>query len=290
MNTLQGWRDDKGTGQKPASGQRMTMQGWRDDENPFDLLKNYGPTTAFSRSPSPRQQTSLGAYSPPKPKQNTGERRQGQASPAFSAYQQTGGGRNPWSAGNQVAVQSNPYATPSMGSANAVNGYPVAVDDPAKYQRPIDDMKRLGTWDDPRNAAARARMERELSNARAAPPGYFFAPDGGLEPNYVYGGAARNPGQASPAFGAAQQPGGLPAVPPTSTAQAPTRQFTMPQMDTNTRDAFIYNINNSLMRQQAEGLGTQAPRPPQFDFQSLYNNAQQMAADGWRNPLAGLFR
>jgi len=170
---IQGWRDDKGTGQKPTGGQKVSLQGWRDDENPFDLFKNYGPTTAFARLPRSQQQTSLGAYSPPRPKQNTGERRQGQASPAFGAY---------------------------------------------------------------------------------------------------------------------QQPGGLPAVPPTRTAQAPARQFTMPQMDTNTRDAFIYNINNSLMRQQAEGLGTQAPRPPQFDFQSLYNNAQQMAADGWRNPLAGLFR
>jgi len=275
MINLQGWRDDKGTGQKPASGQRVTMQGWRDDEKPFELFKNYGPTTAFARSPRRQQQTSLGAYSPPKPPQNTGEQRQGQASPAFSAYQRSGGSQNA-PAGNQAPMQSN--------------SYPVAANDPAKYQRPIDEMKRLGTWDDPRNAAARERMERELANAKAAPPGYFVAPDGSLERNYVYGGAANGPGQASSVFGAAQQPGGFPAVPPTSTTQAPPRQFTMPQMDANTRDAFIYNINNSLMRQQAEGLGTQAPRPPQFDFQSLYNNAQQMAADGWRNPLAGLFR
>jgi hypothetical protein len=59
---------------------------------------------------------------------------------------------------------------------------------------------------------------------------------------------------------------------------------------TNERDAFINRINQA-MTPYAMNSGTQRTTmgPPQFDIQSLWGQAQNDAANGWTNPLAGLF-
>lgn len=305
-------------------------------------------------------------YSPPA--------KQGQAQPSYGAYQQQGGFPNvpqqgqrsapdmsvyQQQGGNQSTGFRYPpspppsmptYSTPSGG--RTVNGAPVAVQDPSKVQRQIDELKRRGTWDHPQNARARAELEKKLADIKRAPPGYFVAPDGSLEPNYIssFHGSPPRPQQQSqqsatppsylPPQPAAQQTNTPPGyymdtsgrmqsadgfhsgsgtqqqyLPPVRQqaqpqagrqATAPPRQpmvdvrtnvmpqqtYVAPQMpmDYNTRDALIASITNSAMQQQAAGFGTQGARPPQFNWPQLYQQAQDMVAGGWSNPLAGLFR
>lgn len=62
------------------------------------------------------------------------------------------------------------------------------------------------------------------------------------------------------------------------------------------RDAFIQRINDTMGGYQAnqgvyQGDGAPPPswgRPPQFNFPQLWNQAGQMVASGWTNPLLGL--
>lgn len=80
----------------------------------------------------------------------------------------------------------------------------VIVRGPEGTQRQIDDMKRRGTWDDPRNANARRRLEQELQDISGAPPGYYKTPDGRYEPNWIahlYGGGQPPQQSARPYYG-----------------------------------------------------------------------------------------
>ena len=199
------------------------------------------------------------------------------------------------------------YSTAPSPPPQTVNGLPVATEDPNKYQRQIDEMQQRGTWDDPRNAKARERLEQKLADANRAPPGYFVTPDGRLEPNYTYSlyGAPQqssptiptmtpdqrnavsqqfgmNPSDVGQLYAPAQQPPiPMPAVPNTASGGL-QNQLAM-------RDAFIASINNSLMQQQlANGLNARGAMPPQFNFPALYQQAGQMVANGWSNPLAAL--
>lgn len=63
------------------------------------------------------------------------------------------------------------------------------------------------------------------------------------------------------------------------------------------RDAFAQNINSAMMpyyQNSGTYLGEGAPPPswgqaPQFNFPQLYGQAANMVANGYQNPLAGLF-
>ena len=250
----------------------------------------------------------------------------GQATPNFGSQQQTGGFPSVPQQGQQSAPDMSVYAPRSSGGIampaygaqqqtygfpspppQTVNGLPVATEDPSKYQRQIDEMKQRGTWDDPRNAKARERLEQKVADANRAPPGYFVTPDGRLEPNYAYSlyGAPQqssptiptmtpdqrnavsqqfgmNPSDVGQLYAPAQQPPiPMPAVPNTASGGL-QNQLAM-------RDAFIASINNSLMQQQlANGLNARGAMPPQFNFPALHQQAGQMVANGWSNPLAAL--
>lgn len=104
------------------------------------------------------------------------------------------------------------------------------------------------------------------------PPGTFVTPSGNLEQNYTYYGM--------------QSP--QPVAAPPTTNYMPQQSFSMPPMNFGTRDAFIASINNSLAQQQANGFNTQGAAPPRFNFPALYQQASQMVANGWSNPLAAL--
>jgi hypothetical protein len=53
----------------------------------------------------------------------------------------------------------------------------------------------------------------------------------------------------------------------------------------NQRDAFIQRLNDMT----GDAIQSQRGGPVQYDFQSLWNQAGNMASNGWTNPLAGLF-
>lgn len=189
-----------------------------------------------------------------------------------------------------------------------VNGAPVGVQRPDGVQRQIDDMKRRGTWDDPRNAKARARLEQELSDINEAPPGYFKTPDGRFEPNYLH--SIATPGSDRPAYGSYDMPASQQAMPVPAVAkqldpatlqqvqqqyaaQAAPQRYVFPlqgqgQQFYNQRDAFINNINTSLGQQMMQNFGGSQPVAPQLNIPQLWNQAGQMAANGWTNPLAAL--
>jgi hypothetical protein len=251
----------------------------------------------------------------------------------------------PWTGGpsSEQARMSGDYASmhgggygggsgrimpPPQGSPPGVvmiGGLPAAVQDGSSTQREIDRLKQAGTWDDPRNAKARERLEQQLADRQSAPPGYFRTPDGRLEPNYIatFGGMPQPPApqrgqfQRPPQYGLGDSggvgvaagdrgivpdavgrlPGGPGQPPPAFTAQtnyAPPQSFVMPtpmnprgMPDFRQRDAFIASINNSLGQQMSFGAPT--PQPPQLNFPSLWQQAGQMVNNGWQNPLAGLF-
>jgi len=235
----------------------------------------------------------------------------GGAQPSYGSYQQQGGfpsvpqqGQRPGpdmsayrqQPGSQTGFRYPSSPPPSMPTVRpSPPAAPVAEQSTSSVQRQIDKMKMLGTWDDPRNAAARARLETKLRNINAAPPGYFITPDGRVEPNYIYRL------EQSPAAPMANQsptgsqpssyqpiPSQFPPATPPATQYMPQQAFYMPQMDFGTRDAFIQSINNATMQQQMAGFNTPAAAPPQFNFPQLYGQAQRMVANGWSNPLAAL--
>lgn len=308
---------------------------------------------------------------------------------------------------------------PQVGQ-NTAGGNDLVVRDPSGTQRQIDELKQRGTWDDPRNAKARQRLEQELQDIKDAPAGYFKTPDGRFEPNYGVGlfanepkrGGAYSPDAKAPeswrtgdagfavvdrytnpstgesmwtpgsnyrppdgsGFVRGGQPsmdvGASPVPNPTTSAEKeiwrsgndyysppvpgnngfrwgsarPAQQPAVPDMSalltqaglppqTSSqiggsvgyspgmqfsfapppsavpfqsasmgfdgvlsetpnyvqRDAFVNNINNSLGDfWMANRTNQQAP-PPQFNFADLWSRAGDMAANGWQNPLAGLF-
>ena len=156
----------------------------------FSQAVNYtGKKPKSEGRPQIGRNQAYSAYSPPA--------KQGQAQPSYGSQQQQGGFPSVPQQGQQSAPDMSAYRQqagfrypssppPSMGTvAPPPAEGPVAVQDPSGVQRQIDDLKRRGTWDDPRNAAARQRMESQLRNINAAPPGYFITPDGRLEPNYI---------------------------------------------------------------------------------------------------------
>lgn len=156
---------------------------------------NYTGKTQSKASDRPQigRNQAFSAYSPPS--------KQGQAQPSYGSRQQQGGFPEVPQKGQQSAPDMSVYRQqsggqsgfrypssppPSMGTvAPPPAEGPVAVQDPSNVQRQIDRLKQMGTWDDPRNAKARERLERQLMEAQSAPPGYFFTPDGRLEPNYI---------------------------------------------------------------------------------------------------------
>ena len=232
--------------------------------------------------------------------------RQGLAQPSYGSYQQQGGFPSVPQQGQRSAPDMSAYRQqagktgfryPSSPPPNMPTvqpsppAAPVAEQSPSNVQRQIDELKMRGTWDDPRNAAARARLETQLRNVNAAPPGHFITPDGRVEPNYIY----RT--QQIPASPMANQaptgsyqpiPSQFPPAAPPATQYMPQQAFYMPQMDFGTRDAFIQSINDATRQQQMAGFNTPAAAPPQFNFPQLYGQAQRMVANGWSNPLAAL--
>jgi len=270
----------------------------------FSQAVNYaGKKPKAESRPQIGRNQAYSVYSPPA--------RQGQAQPSYGSQQQQGGFPSVPQQGQQSAPDMSAYRQqsgfryppsppPSMGTvAPPPAEGPVAVQDPSGVQRQIDRLKQMGTWDDPRNAKARERLEAELRNVNAAPPGYFITPDGRVEPNYI-SYLQGPPSSSAPPQYAAQ----MPTTPPRTASRPATQQpspspqqaanympqqsFSMPPMDFGTRDAFIASINNSLAQQQANGFNTQGAAPPQFNFPALYRQASQMVANGWSNPLAAL--
>jgi len=116
------------------------------------------------------------------------------AQPMPRSYGPGGGSQQP----AQPGAPGQPYQRPSPNPGGVI------VRGPEGTQRQIDDMKRRGTWDDPRNANARRRLEQELQDISDAPPGYFKTPDGRYEPNWVvhlYGGGQPPQQPARPYYG-----------------------------------------------------------------------------------------
>lgn len=208
-----------------------------------------------------------------------------------------------------------PQAYGTAAPPQTVNGVPVATIDPSKYQRQIDEMKQRGTWDDPRNAKARERLEQKLADANRAPPGYFVTPDGRLEPNYqysLYGGAPQQSGPTmtppqqapTPAQGgfgnivpldylnlvdraadewAGNQMVPMPSPPPPSgdlRAPAPPPQFNVPQGVSAINDLWNYRPPGPAQNTASGGLQNQLAMRDAF-IASINNSLmQQQLANG----------
>jgi hypothetical protein len=209
-----------------------------------------------------------------------------------------------------------------------IDGAPAAVQDGSSTQREIDRLKQAGTWDDPRNAKARERLEQQLADQQSAPPGYFRTPDGRLEPNYysTFGGMRQPPApqpgqfQRPPQYGRNLNapPGSMTTSdfrdsdgdgiddrnqagpgqpPPAFTAQtnyAPPQSFVMPtpmnpQGMPDFRQRDAFIASINNSLGQQMSFGAPTPQPPQLNFPSLWQQAGQMVNNGWQNPLAGLF-
>ena len=316
------------------------------DGNPF--MRNPG-SFAFSRAAPKSPDRQQGPLAEP-PRQSTPQPAQQQfgssqsaggysaysPSSGFAAYAPGNSGGSPmdrarsygYSGPGSSPMARMPTVQPPQGGPQGsvmIDGAPAAVQDGSSTQREIDRLKQAGTWDDPRNAKAKERLEQQLADRQSAPPGYFRTPDGRLEPNYIgtfygmrqpptpqpgqfqrppqyglgdpggVGAAAGDRGIVPDAVG--RLPGGPGQPPPAFTAQtnyAPPQSFVMPtpmnpqgMPDFRQRDAFIASINNSLGQQMS--FGTPTPQPPQLNFPSLWQQAGQMVNNGWQNPLAGLF-
>ena len=291
------------------------------DGNPF--MKNPG-SFAFSRAAPKSSDRQQGPLAEP-PKQSAPQPAQqqfgsSQSAGGYSAYAPRNAGSSPmnrarssgYSGPGSSPMERMPTVQPPQGAPQGsvvIGGAPAAVQDGRSTQREIDRLKQSGTWDDPRNAKARERLEQQLADRQSAPPGYFRTPDGRLEPNYIgtLGGVPQPAAQQNPPElyypelysgwnpGPAAQPGRQP--PPAFTAQtnyAQPQSFVMPtpmtpqgMPDFRQRDAFIASINNSLGQQMS--FGTPTPQPPQLNFPTLWQQAGQMVNNGWQNPLAGLF-
>ena len=192
------------------------------DGSPF--MKNPG-SFAFSRATpksSDRQQGPLAEPPQQTPQQPAPQRQAGgnQASGNYSAYS-PGSGFSAYASPMDKArsygysgpgsspMERMPTLQPPQGGPQGsvmIGGLPAAVLDPRAPQREIDRLKQRGTWDDPRNAKARERLEQQLADAKSVPPGYFRTPDGRLEPNYI--GTLGGPQQPPAPPGYVQNPDG----------------------------------------------------------------------------------
>lgn len=151
--------------------------------SPYSRFSGFANGRAAPVSPD-RQQ---GPLSPPPSQQQAPQYNQAaakqfgssQAGGDYSVYgRQSGYPQGGYKNYAQPVGQTIPYQQPSA------NGQPLVAIGPGGTQRQIDEMKQRGTWDDPRNAKARQRLEQELQDINDAPPGYFKTPDGRFEPNY----------------------------------------------------------------------------------------------------------
>lgn len=256
------------------------------------------------------------AYNPP-----------GKAQPAYDVQQQTGGFPAVPQQGQRSAPDMSAYASTSS-EARPRNLVNMGVVEPSLPRDPSSGgfNPSSPTWDDPRNARARERYQQQLDQYnkwRGRDVADYAREELGMRDDT----GGRSPGNAparqsgdigyvggTPGFdertasgqtqmapsGAGRQPStvfpAMPAVPPAVPTNLPfSASYGMigggfsPEPQYAVRDAFINNINNAL--QQGMSFGTPEPAgPPQLDFNSLYGQAQQMVADGWSNPLAGLFR
>lgn len=171
--------------------------------SPYSRFSGFASGRAAPVSPD-RQQ---GPLSPPPSQQQAPQYNQAaakqfgssQAGGDYSVYgQQSGYPQGGYKNYAQPVGQTIPYQQPRQtfygtpeahypGFPSSQPSQPLVVQDPSGIQRQIDDLKRRGTWDDPRNAKARQRLEQNLQDINAAPPGYFKTPDGRFEPNYGVG-------------------------------------------------------------------------------------------------------
>ena len=167
------------------------------DGNPF--MKNPG-SFAFSRATPKSSDRQQGPLAEP-PKQSAPQPAQqqfgsSQSAGGYSAYAPRNAGSSPmnrarssgYSGPGSSPMERMPTVQPPQGATQGsvmIGGSPAAVQDGRSTQREIDRLKQSGTWDDPRNAKARERLEQQLADRQSAPPGYFRTPDGRLEPNYI---------------------------------------------------------------------------------------------------------
>ena len=217
------------------------------DGNPF--MKNPG-SFAFSRATPKSSDRQQGPLAEP-PKQSAPQPAQqqfgsNQSAGDYSAYAPRNAGSSPmnrarsfgYSGPGSSPMERMPTVQPPQGATQGsvmIGGSPAAVQDGRSTQREIDRLKQSGTWDDPRNAKARERLEQQLSDRQSAPPGYFRTPDGRLEPNYIstFGGMQQPPAQQNPPelyypelysgwnSGPAAQPGRQPPAPQPGQFQRP---------------------------------------------------------------------
>ena len=310
------------------------------DGNPF--MKNPG-SFAFSRAAPKSPDRQQGQLAEP-PKQSDPQPAQqqfgsSQSAGDYSAYAPRNAGSSPmnrarssgYSGPGSSPMERMPTVQPPQGGPQGsvvIGGAPALVLDPRAPQREIDRLKQRGTWDDPRNAKARERLEQQLADAKSAPPGYFRTPDGRLEPNYIatLGGVPQPPApqpgqfQRPPQYGLGlnMPPGSMmtsdfrdsggdgiddrfqagPGQPPPAfTAQtnyAPPQSFVMPTPMTpqgmpDFRQRDAFIAGINNSLGQQMSFGTPTPQPPQLNFPTLWQQAGQMVNNGWQNPLAGLF-
>ena len=181
------------------------------DGNPF--MKNPG-SFAFSRAAPKSPDRQQGPLAEP-PKQSAPQPAQqqfgsNQSAGDYSAYAPRNAGSSPmnrarsfgYSGPGSSPMERMPTVQPPQGATQGsvmIGGSPAAVRDGRSTQREIDRLKQSGTWDDPRNAKARERLEQQLADRQSAPPGYFRTPDGRLEPNYIstFGGMQQPPAPQS---------------------------------------------------------------------------------------------
>lgn len=192
-------------------------------------------------------------------------------------------------------------ATPNFGSQQQTGGFPSV---PQQGQQSAPDMSVYRQQSGSRYPAAPPPITPSSSDMNAAASqyginpsdlGYLTSPGGAPQQssptiptmtpdqrNAVAQQFGMNPSDVGQLYAPTQKPPiPMPAVPSTASGGL-QNQLAM-------RDAFIASINNSLMQQQlANGLNARGAMPPQFNFPALYQQAGQMVANGWSNPLAAL--
>lgn len=131
---------------------------------------------------------------------------------------------------------------------------------------------------------AKAQTQHMMSGFRgAAPIRSQFGPDSAQPKQPQPQGTPYNPQQGQP-FGAwGQQP--MPQRPPAFESRTQNFDGTQSQMPNfQQRDAFIQQINNQLGQMQSQSWN-QPMGAPQFNFGQMWQQAGQMAQDGWQNPF-----
>lgn len=174
-----------------------------------------------------------------------------------------GGGVGIYSPG-QARPQQSPYAssTPYGQQPQSMNRYGPGTSPEYMQQNPDTE---------PFNPAPAATPYGQQKPALMLEPGLRPLP--GSPAELHFGGKPRP-----------QQPGNRP--PPFQTL---TQNFdgTVSQMPNfQQRDAFIAQINNQLGQMQNQSRQRPGMGPPQFNFPQMWNQAGQMAQQGFRNPFA----